>query len=231
MLQIKEMLIPLRERNLVDKETCNSIFANVEAILAASQRFLQAVASRAATLTASRRSPIPAGGPRFLPRNTPATTTPQSARPVRSTTVEQIANTQVHSLAALLDALDTLDVDALYTPYIENFNNAVGALERATSQHAAVRAIATRVGAADLLIEPVQRLARYTMMLRALHTSCAQQHLNQQLDADANGECDIINSGDLARLARALEHVESVARRVDDSLRRAGTLIEMARTG
>jgi hypothetical protein len=178
---VDDVLRAVRERHLMTDEQCHVVFGNIEQVRECATRFLAAVA-QSTTARSTTRNPKAAVS-RSL-----------------TTTHAMIAAVRPPTIDALCAAFTAAGMQEPLARFVQGYSDAVTALEALAHESPELRQLVERHGAVDLLVEPVQRVSRYALLLRAVLAA-----------APVPSEA----------LAALLASVEAMARRVDESLRSA----------
>jgi hypothetical protein len=175
------VLATARERRLMTDLQFATVFNNVEDVRDCTSRFLAALDAASSAPSGATRNPKA-----MVPRSL-------------TTTQAMIAAVQPPSIDALCGAFASANVQTPLTLYVQGYADAVALLEALTLVSAELKQLVERTDAISLLVEPVQRVSRYALLLRAV----AAEH------------------GASERLAALLTSAEAMAHCVDDALRAA----------
>jgi hypothetical protein len=178
---VNDVLAVVRRRNLMSDSQCATVFGNIEQVRECAARFLAAVAQSTAR---------------------PASTRNPKAAVSRSltTTHAMIAAVRPPTIDALCAAFAAAGMQEPLARYVQGYSDAVTALETLAHTSPELKQLVERHDAVDLLVEPVQRVSRHALLLRAVAAAAREPN-------DA--------------LVSLLASVEMTARHVDESLRKA----------
>jgi hypothetical protein len=179
---VDDVLLVVRERHLMTDAQCRVVFGNIEQVRECAARFLAAVAAPSSAARPAMRNPKAA-----------------VARSL-TTTHAMIAAVRPPTIDALCAAFAAAGMQEPLARYVQGYSDAVTTLEALAHDSPELRQLVERHGAIDLLVEPVQRVSRHALLLRAVLAAAPEPN---------------------EALAALLASVETTARRVDESLRSA----------